>query len=30
VIEALFELGLRMMVFTSLEPAFQWLDGMEG
>jgi hypothetical protein len=28
IIEALFELGLRMMVFSELEPAFQWLDGM--
>jgi hypothetical protein len=29
VIEALFELGLRMMVFTDLKSAFQWLDSME-
>ncbi len=26
--EALFELGLRMMVFTDLEEAFAWLDSM--
>jgi hypothetical protein len=30
VIEDLFNLGLRMMVFTDLEEAFQWLDRMEG
>jgi hypothetical protein len=30
VIQALFELGLRMMVFTDLEEAFQWLDGVGG
>jgi hypothetical protein len=30
VIEALYELGLRMMVFTDLEKAFAWLDSFEG
>jgi hypothetical protein len=30
VIEALFELGLRMMVFTDLAAAFEWLDRMGG
>jgi hypothetical protein len=30
VIEDLFNLGLRMMVFTNLEAAFQWLDGVGG
>ena len=30
VIESLYTLGLRMMVFTDLEEAFQWLDRMEG
>ena len=30
VIENLYNLGLRMMVFTDLDSAFQWLDGMEG
>jgi hypothetical protein len=29
VMENLFEVGLRMMVFTDLEEAFQWLDSME-
>ena len=27
--EALFELGLRMMVFTDVEAAEEWLDGLE-
>lgn len=27
--EALFELGLRMMVFTDVEAAQEWLDGFE-
>jgi hypothetical protein len=27
--QALFELGLRMMVFTELEAASEWLDGLE-
>lgn len=26
---SLYELGLRMMVFTELEPAFEWLDSLE-
>ena len=29
IIEDLYGLGLRMMVFSNLEDAFQWLDGME-
>lgn len=29
VIENLYELGLRMMVFTSVEQAVEWLDKME-
>jgi hypothetical protein len=30
VIEDLFNLGLRMMVFSDLESALEWLDKMEG
>ena len=30
VVEALYELGLRMMVFTDLEKAIAWLDSVEG
>ena len=30
VIEAYYELGLRMMVFTDVEKATQWLNGFEG
>lgn len=30
VVDALYELGLRMMVFTDLEKAFAWLDRFEG
>ena len=29
-IDTLFELGLRMMVFTNVEDAFQWLEMMKG
>lgn len=29
IIQALYELGLRMNVFTDLESAFKWLDRME-
>lgn len=29
VIQHLFDLGLRMMVFTNLDEAFEWLDSME-
>jgi hypothetical protein len=29
IIEALYEAGLRMMVFTVLEEAFEWLEGLE-
>ncbi len=29
-IEILYGMGLRMMVFTDLEKAFQWLDSLEG
>jgi hypothetical protein len=28
VMETLYEIGLRMMVFTELEDAFQWLDSL--
>ncbi len=30
IMDDLFKLGLRMMVFTDLEKAFEWLDHMEG
>ncbi|MCC7452084.1 MAG: hypothetical protein IT324_32060 [Anaerolineae bacterium] len=30
VMEAVYEMGLRLMVFTSVEEAMQWLDRMEG
>ncbi|MBX3083861.1 MAG: hypothetical protein KF716_19660 [Anaerolineae bacterium] len=30
VMDALFEMGLRMMVFTDVEKATQWLDSLEG
>ncbi len=30
VVEALYQLGLRMMVFTDPEKAFAWLDSFEG
>ncbi len=30
VMEAYFELGLRMMVFSDLDKAVEWLDGMAG
>jgi hypothetical protein len=29
VMEALYDLGLRMMVFTNVEEAFQWLESMK-
>jgi hypothetical protein len=29
VMQTLFDLGLRMMVFTDLEKAFQWLESMQ-
>ncbi|MBN2303064.1 MAG: hypothetical protein JXQ72_01215 [Anaerolineae bacterium] len=29
IIDSLYELGLRMMVFTTLEEAFQWLDRVD-
>jgi len=29
VIDELYELGLRMMVFSDIEKAFEWLDSME-
>ncbi|MBX3083860.1 MAG: hypothetical protein KF716_19655 [Anaerolineae bacterium] len=30
VMDTLFEMGLRMMVFTDVEKATQWLDSLEG